>query len=228
MIDVRFGVKVESVSESDSGALTTVTDVDTGARKIISSKYVGACDGASSKVRTSLSIPLDGGPTPGFVLLVHFKSTDLSRIRKQGQFWHLFFLVGGHMGGALIAQNEIDTWTVHMFLPLDADPDKIDSHEAVYTVLGGLGEKYRITIDEILVRSTFRPNVAVARSYISPKGHAYLAGDSAHQNIPTGGYGMNMGIADAWDLGWKVCCPNLHFFSILSHTSISSIIRVWP
>lgn len=32
----------------------------------------------------------------------------------------------------------------------------------------------------------------------------FLAGDSAHQNIPTGGYGMNMGIGDAFDLGWKL------------------------
>jgi FAD-dependent monooxygenase len=30
------------------------------------------------------------------------------------------------------------------------------------------------------------------------------AGDAAHQNIPTGGYGMNMGIADAWELGVKL------------------------
>ena len=32
----------------------------------------------------------------------------------------------------------------------------------------------------------------------------FLAGDSAHQVIPTGGYGMNTGVGDAVDLGWKL------------------------
>ena len=32
----------------------------------------------------------------------------------------------------------------------------------------------------------------------------FLAGDLAYQNIPTGGYGMNMGIGDAFDFGWKL------------------------
>lgn len=32
----------------------------------------------------------------------------------------------------------------------------------------------------------------------------FLAGDAAHQNVPTGGYGMNTGLADAFDIGWKL------------------------
>lgn len=65
-------------------------------------------------------------------------------------------------------------------------------------------EPYEIKIDEILVRSTYRPSIAVAQKYASPNLRVLLAGDSAHQNIPTGGYGMNMGIGDAYDIGWKL------------------------
>jgi FAD-dependent monooxygenase len=143
-------------------------------------------------------------PRPGYVLLIHFKSKDLSRIQKQGQFWHIFVIREGQMSGAVIAQDEVDTWTIHLFLPLEVDHETIDSYDAVYSVLGGMGEKYEIKIDEVLVRSTYRPNVAVSRSYSGLNGRVFFAGDSAHQNIPTGGYGMNMGIADAYDLGWKV------------------------
>lgn len=139
------------------------------------------------------------------MLLVHFKSRDLTRLQKQGQFWHIFFLgPPGELGGAIIAQDEVDTWTTHRFLPLDADVDTISSEDAVYEVLGGLYEKYPIKIDEILVRSVWRPNIAVARNYVGPHTRVFLAGDSAHQNIPTGGYGMNLGIGDAYDLGWKL------------------------
>lgn len=142
--------------------------------------------------------------SPGYVLLVHFKSKDLARIQKQGSFWHIFVVRSGMMGGAVIAQDEVDTWTIHLFLPLELDPDTITSEDAVATVFGGSGDKWNVKIDEVLVRSTYRPNIAVARNYSGLDGRVFLAGDSAHQNIPTGGYGMNMGIVDAYDLGWKV------------------------
>jgi hypothetical protein len=136
---------------------------------------------------------------------VHFKSKDLTRLHKQGQFWHIFFLLEpGAFGGAIIAQDEVDTWTVHLFLPLETDTSSISSHDAVYAVLGGMNGKYEIKIDEILVRSVWRPSIAVARTWSGPKRRVFIAGDAAHQNIPTGGYGMNMGIGDAYDLGWKL------------------------
>lgn len=206
LIDLRYGWKVEKVEANGEDVKTVAVNVNSGKRCSLISNYVAGCDGASSKVRTGLGIPLDGGPTPGFVLLVHFISKDLARLRKQGQFWHNFLIAPpGTIGGAIIAQDEVDTWTTHLFLPLDADESKISSEEAVYRVLGGMGEDYEITIDEVLVRSTYRPNIAVARTYSALNGRVFLAGDAAHQNIPTGGYGMNMGIADAYDLGWKVC-----------------------
>ena len=110
----------------------------------------------------------------------------------------------GGLGGVIIAQDEVDTWSIHLFMPLDSEPEKIGSREAVYRVLGGVYGEYPIEIDEILVRSIWRPNIAVTRTWSSPDHRVFLAGDAAHQNIPTGGYGMNMGIADAFDLGWKL------------------------
>lgn len=62
LIDLNYGFKVDLVQEGDGVAKTTVTDVGTGHKTIYSSDYVVGCDGASSRVRASLSIPLDGGP----------------------------------------------------------------------------------------------------------------------------------------------------------------------
>lgn len=143
--------------------------------------------------------------SPACTLLIHFKSRDLQRLWKQGRFWHIFFL--GQQGGVkavIISQDEIETFTVHMFVPLDADVDQIDSKAAIYQVLGGLYDPFEIEVDEILVRSVWRPNLAVTRTWHSPNFRIFLAGDSAHQFIPTGGYGMNSGIGDAFDLGWKI------------------------
>ncbi|KAK5064849.1 hypothetical protein LTR84_000683 [Exophiala bonariae] len=205
LIELHYGWRVESLEESRNHVRTTVVNVDSGASRTYISDYVAGCDGASSKVRRSFQISLDGGPIPSCALLVHFKSRDLARIRKQGRFWHIFFLQPhGGFGAAIISQDELYTFTVHLFLPLSVDTDKIDSRDAIYRALGGLYGDYPIEIDEILVRSVWRPHIAVARKWHSPGYRVFLAGDSAHQNIPTGGYGMNMGIGDAFDLGWKL------------------------
>jgi FAD-dependent monooxygenase len=100
----------------------------------------------------------------------------------------------------------VDTWTSHLFLPADAqdDVDSLSSEDVVARVLGGMYGHFPVKIDKVLVRSTWRPVIAVTKAWAGPKHRVFLAGDAAHQNIPTGGYGMNMGIADAFDLGWKM------------------------
>ena len=55
---------------------------------------------------------------------------------------------------------------------------------------------------EILVANAWTPHLVMAVSY--GKGRVFLAGDAAHQYIPTGGYGMNTGIGDGCDIGWKL------------------------
>jgi hypothetical protein len=132
--------------------------------------------------------------------LVHFKSRDLIRLHKQGQFWHILF----SNGSVIISQDEVDTWTTHVPIGLDVDPASVDPEKAVYEVLGGSAGPYPIKIDEILVTSAWRTNICIADQYISPGGRVFLSGDAAHQNIPFGGYGMNTALGDSFDIGWKL------------------------
>jgi 2-polyprenyl-6-methoxyphenol hydroxylase-like FAD-dependent oxidoreductase len=62
MIDVRFGWKVQQVEEGDDEVRTIATNLKTGSTTEFASQYLAGCDGASSIVRKSLSLPLDGGP----------------------------------------------------------------------------------------------------------------------------------------------------------------------
>jgi FAD-dependent monooxygenase len=102
-------------------------------------------------------------------------------------------------GAVLIAQNETDTWTLHRDLGAQIDdPDPIgDPREFVARALGR-----PIVIDEVLASSVWRPNAMLADSY--GRGRILLAGDAVHTMIPTGGYGMNTGLGDAINLGWKL------------------------
>ena len=132
--------------------------------------------------------------------LVHFKSRDLAKLHRQGQFWHIFFTTGQ----VLISQDEKEMWTVHTPIHPDANIDELDPREAICKALGGEMSPYQFKIDEILLTSRWTPNICIAGRYISSGGRVFLSGDAAHQNIPTGGYGMNTAVGDSFDIGWKV------------------------
>lgn len=194
------GEKFDSLREYDDKVEATIINTETGIEQIVQGKYLVAADGASSRARKSAGIHLTGGPMPIAMFLVHFRSRDLTRIQACGQFWHVFYT----SGAAIIAQDEKDTWTVHMPIGLDDDISKLDPIETIYKVLGGSMGPYKVKVDEILVTSSWRPNLCVADTYRSKGGRVFLAGDAAHQNIPMGGYGMNMGLGDAFDISWKL------------------------
>lgn len=132
--------------------------------------------------------------------LIHFKSTDLTRLQNQGQFWHIFF----SSGGVIISQDEKDTWTAHLPVTLDIDVNTLDPEKAIQEVLGGSRGPYSIKVDKILVTSAWRPNICIADRFASTGQRVFLSGDAAHQNIPNGGYGMNTALGDSFDIGWKL------------------------
>ncbi|RHZ53582.1 uncharacterized protein CDV56_106449 [Aspergillus thermomutatus] len=174
LVECFSGVKFESLNELDDRVESTVTKVDAGVEYIISSQYVIGCDGAGSRVRKSAGIELTGTPISVPTLLVHFKSKDLDVLHRQGQFWHLFL----SQDAVVINQDEKDTWTVHIPLTPGADENDLNPEEMVYAALGDAGAPQKFKIDQILV--------------------------TTHQNIPFGGYGMNTGVGDAYDIGWKL------------------------
>jgi len=122
---------------------------------------------------------------------VHFRSNAHDILERWGRAWH-------HQSnrGTLVAQNGRDIWTLQARLPDNVDFDKIDPAELIEAFVG---QPFPY---EILLANSWWPHLVVADSYRS--GRVFLAGDAAHQYIPTGGYGMNTGIGDAFDLGWKL------------------------
>ncbi|RFU23973.1 hypothetical protein B7463_g12365, partial [Scytalidium lignicola] len=200
LINCYFGLKFKSLSETSDGVVSLLRDTTTEQYHIVKSKYLVGCDGSGSRVRKASKINLTGGPVPSALYLVHFKSRDLAKLRKQGQFWHIYFTHGGF----IISQDEVNTFTAHLLISLDEDVDRFDPKEIVYKVLGGHAGLFHIDIDKIMVNNAWRLNLVVADNYRSKRGCVFPAGDSVHQNIPTGGYGMNTGVADAYDIGWKL------------------------
>ncbi|KAJ3532399.1 hypothetical protein NM208_g8453 [Fusarium decemcellulare] len=199
-IDLRYDTTFESLEEQDDHVVSYLSEGN-GNKLIVTSQYVVGCDGAGSRVRRNIGATLSGGPVPFAYYLVSFVSHDFERLRPEGQNWHIFFTSGGY----LIAQNEHDIWTVHKSIALGTDVSKIDPYQVIYDALGGsTGIPYKVDVEEILVTSSWRPAIALVDRYRSQGGRIFLSGDSAHQNIPTGGYGYNTAVGDSTGLGWAL------------------------
>ena len=194
LIDVHQGWRLESCSEIDGAVEATLVGAGDDSTTVRAGYLIG-CDGASSRVRNELGIAMTGAPEFTHFALVHFRSPDMANLHALGQFWHLFFT----SGVAVIAQDEVDTWTLHVDLgPELSEEDPIgDPREFVLRALGR-----PIEITGVLASSIWRPTALLADSY--GRGRILLAGDAVHTMIPTGGYGMNTGLGDAFNLGWKL------------------------
>jgi 2-polyprenyl-6-methoxyphenol hydroxylase-like FAD-dependent oxidoreductase len=193
-VDVRQGWRLDTCAEIDGAVEATIVN-NAGAAVQVRADFLVGCDGASSQVRNELGIAMTGAPEFTTIALVHFRSPGLSNLHALGQFWHLFC----PNGVTVISQDEADTWTLHVDLGPDvSDEDPIgDPREFVTRALGK-----PIELTEVLATSVWRPTALLADSY--GRGRILLAGDSAHTMIPTGGHGMNTGLGDAFNLGWKL------------------------
>jgi hypothetical protein len=163
----------------------------TGSEKRLRCDYLVGCDGGGSRIRAVLGIALEGEFDVGRAFTIHFRSDHGDILQPKGPWWHWQTLQG-----SLVAQNDLDTWTLHAFLPDSVDAGSPDP-AAVVRDWAGCDFEF-----EVLVANPWSPHLVVASSYGG--GRVFLAGDSVHQVIPTGGYGMNSGVGDAADLGWKL------------------------
>jgi 2-polyprenyl-6-methoxyphenol hydroxylase-like FAD-dependent oxidoreductase len=186
LVDVRFGVGFEAFEQDGDGVTATLSIGET-----IRAEYLIGCDGGNSRVRELLGIGLSGQARVAQRFITHFRSTDTHLLQRWGPAWHY-----QSDKGTLVAQNDRDTWTLLSRFPDGLTFDEVDPAALIEAFVGA-------PIDhEIIVCNAWWPNLLVADSF--GEGRVLLAGDAVHQVIPTGGYGMNTGVGDAFDLGWKL------------------------
>ena len=198
LVDARWGVAFADLSQDADGVMVTLLP-DGGAPERLRCDYLVGCDGGTSDVRRCLGIGLEGQASVQQRFMTHFRSDARDVLAPWGIAWHYQSLKG-----TLIAQNDRDIWTLQTRWPDDIPPAAIDP-DALLRAFAG-----RDFDHEILVANRWASHLLVARAYQDRR--VFLAGDAAHQYIPTGGYGMNTGIGDACDLGWKLAAV-LHGFA---------------
>jgi 2-polyprenyl-6-methoxyphenol hydroxylase-like FAD-dependent oxidoreductase len=198
-VSLRYRHRLDGFAETATGVAATVTDLSSGRQDTVEAEYLVGCDGAASTVRRALGISLDGQGTIGHPINLFFRArADL--IERCGKKPATFFLGIDHAGlwGNLRIIDPVNGLWRLMVDSTDgnATPETVDRD---FYLRRALGMPFDVEWIDVNI---WRRRSALAESY--GRGRVWLAGDAVHQLSPTGGMGMNTGVADAADIGWKL------------------------
>ena len=195
-VRVKMGTEVTGLRQSDDKVVLDIRATGSEELETIEADYVVGADGARSVVREAIGARMVG--SRGAVALPNFviRAPGLSEAHPHGPgviFWH----VNPETPGIWCNMDEDDLWSFGPMMAPGADPLTDEEVVALARRSTGIDLPY-----EVLWRDSWRPSRALADHY--RRGRVFLAGDACHLHPPFGGFGMNMGIADAVDLGWKL------------------------
>ena len=195
-VEVRYGREFAGYEEHADGLQVRIRDVDTGDEEVLEAAYLIGADGARSAVRDAIGSTLVGtyGLSRNYNTI--FRAPGLAEAHPHGP-GIMFAQVNSDVPGLIGPMDEDDLW---YFMPTDLAPGvTYTKEEAVDAITRstGIDLPYEILSSDEWVASRF-----LADHY--RRGRVFLAGDACHLHPPFGGFGMNMGIADSVDLGWKI------------------------
>jgi len=199
-IEVERGVESVSVSRGEQEVTCTLRHRG-GSTEQVRARYLVGCDGAHSSVRQHAGIPFEGGPYPHTFALGDLEvDGDLERDAA-----HAFIGAAGIL--LFFPLGRPATWRIAGIRPTvpgakeqgrePVEPALADLQTIANAFTGG-----RLRLRDPVWLTYFRLHHRHATRYRA--GRVFLAGDAAHIHSPAGAQGMNTGIQDAWNLGWKL------------------------
>ena len=198
-----WGWEVTNLKQDATGAMVTLTndEGDEKVEKCIHAKFVVACDGGKSRLRKLLNVHTYGKFVFARAVSIMFKSNSLfTRLGgASGRGFNMFN--NGEFSGVILNSKADDDYIVHIAMPRDTTDEEIEAivQNPSHYIDTILGEKIEHTV---IMLSEYNMHGLISTKFCV--GQCFFAGDSAHQWVPNGGFGMNTGIGDAFNLTWKI------------------------
>jgi len=193
-VEVRYQTSLESFQQDDQKVVADIVDTQSGRHATIETDYLVGCDGGKSIVRHQLEIQLQGVFAQGMNVAVLFRSPLSSMIRHGPAV--MYQIINAQIQGAIATVDGRDLWRLNIRA---VGHEQLDSLNAPEKLRCALGENIPF---ELLAVRPWTGHCLVAEHYQDNR--VFLAGDAAHLLWPAGGFGMNTGVGDAVDLGWKL------------------------
>ncbi|KIK37211.1 hypothetical protein CY34DRAFT_471216 [Suillus luteus UH-Slu-Lm8-n1] len=195
---VEMGTELRSFEQFDKGV--TAVLAKNGILETFDTKWVIGADGAKGIARKQLGLTFLG-ETRDDVRMV-MGDIRLHGVGLDRTYWHRF---GSFKTRAVSLRptDEVgeDGWQFVIAAP-DIDLTKLaQSEELIMEIIASLVPT-KVTFNKIIWVSEFRANIRMVNKL--SEGRGFVVGDAAHVHSPTGGQGLNSGIQDAFNLGWKL------------------------
>jgi 2-polyprenyl-6-methoxyphenol hydroxylase-like FAD-dependent oxidoreductase len=187
------GARVTDVEQDVHGVRVTVAD-ETGQRNLVEGSYLLGCDGPRSTVRERIGAAYTGDHAlrPNFGMV--FRAPGLWPHVRHGPAVHYWII--NREAPALAGPLDPDgTWWIIAF-GVDRETGEREAGRIIDAAAGVPADATVLSTDPWTARMQIADRMR--------RGRVFLAGDAAHLNPPFGGHGLNTGIGDAVDLGWKI------------------------
>ena len=193
-LSVQWNTELLALTQTPERAVATLKRPD-GSLREIEAAWVGGCDGARSAVREQSGIGFPGAPYEHVFFVADVEATgsmvpDEVNVYLWKDGFHLLFPMRGQ-----------DHWRIVGILPpaLRGKEDvRFDDVIPSLREEAGAGLAFK----ECSWFSTYRIHHRSASHF--REGRAFVLGDAAHIHSPVGAQGMNTGLQDAYNLGWKL------------------------
>ena len=196
-VAVTFDTELRSLQQDANGVLSEIVDLKTGSARTVRSAYLVGADGARSFVRGAIGAEMAGSSDVTRNYSIIFRAPDLAARQVHGDAI-MYWMVNNEVPAMCGPMDQHGLWFfMATKLPGDVDPASVDP---VALIRSGTGLADLAV--EIIRCDPWTAHSLVADRYSD--GRVFLAGDACHLHPPFGGFGMNMGIGDAVDLGWKI------------------------
>jgi 2-polyprenyl-6-methoxyphenol hydroxylase-like FAD-dependent oxidoreductase len=189
---------VEDFTQDDDGVVAVARNLDSGERMSIACTFHVGCDGAKSTIRKAIGAKLTGKSEVQRVQSTYIRAPALVDLLPGKRAW-MYLSLNPRRCGTTIAVDGQETWLIHNALYHgEAEFDTIDRDWSIRAILG-VGSDFQY---EVISKEDWVGRRLVADLFCDRR--VFICGDAAHLWIPSGGYGMNAGIADAANLSWKI------------------------
>ena len=193
-VEVILGSEAKHL-ELDADGVRVETDSGT-----VHGDFVVGCDGSHSMVRAAAGIPETRRDHDRKMVLLVFRSTHLHRILQDRYGEASFFnVLHPDLDGYWRFLGRVDVgegWFFHAPVPPDSTVETLDY---VALLEETVGEPFQLELEYL---GFWDLRIAIADTYRRER--IFIAGDAAHSHPPYGGYGINTGLEDARNLGWKL------------------------
>jgi putative polyketide hydroxylase len=197
---VRYRTELMSFSQSDTGVVATIKDLDSSATSTVFADYLIAADGTHSPIRRELGICTSGfGQLPIFVVFMYFRAPWRQFVPDLGDGDGVQIVNPNVNGVFIVAEGDLGVFAA-TYLPSRGETvDQFTPERCRQLLLAAIGAPIDVEIVDI---GPWQPAEQVADQFRC--GKVFLVGDSAHTMPPFKGGGANGAIESAYNLAWKL------------------------